>query len=157
MSDKYTISLPVFDTCLSACGLRKVTDASEISQKQALEQFATYFKKEMHYDYVQYDANNHSSDTVGFLFTESAMDICTEEHSEMPTRCIGGAAFQNVSGTWVLCWVWFHPFFRGKGLLSRQWKQFCSEFGEFAVDTPVSPSMKGVLGKQSTTHKQVKI
>jgi hypothetical protein len=157
VSDKYTISLPVFDTCLSVNGLRKVTDASEISEKRALEQFATYFKKEMHYDYVQYDAESHNNNTLGFLFTESAMDVCTKQHTEMPTRCVGGAAFQNVNDTWVLCWVWFHPFFRDKGLLSRQWTQFCSDFGAFSVETPISPSMKGFLGKQLTTHKLVKI
>lgn len=157
MPDKFTISLPVFDTALSANGLRKITYESEISEKRALEQFATYFKKEMHYDNVQYNADNHNKNTVGFLFTESAMDVCTEQHEEMPTRCVGGATFQNISGTWVLCWVWLHPFFRDKSLLSGQWARFCSYFGEFCVEAPISPSMEGFLGKQSTTHTLVKI
>jgi hypothetical protein len=157
VSDKYTISLPVFDTCLSSKGLRKVTNISVSSEKKALEQFANYFKKEMHYDNVQYDADSHHKNTVGFLFTENAMDACTEQHTEMPTRCVGGGAFQNVSGEWVLCWIWFHPFFRDKGLLSRQWEALCLQFGEFAIETPVSPSMKGFLAKQSTEHKEVKI
>ena len=71
----------------------------------------------MHYDNVQYEADNHNENCVGFLFTENAMDVCTDEHVGMPCRCVGGCCFRKVQDTWVLCWVWFHPFFRDRGLL----------------------------------------
>lgn len=157
MADKYTISLPVFDECLSGTGLKKLSSDNDISEKQALEQFSRYFKNEMHYDNIQYEADNHNKDCVGFLFTESAMDLCTEEHNSMPTRCVGGCCFRKVQDTWVLFWVWFHPFFRNKGLLSRHWKSFCSEFGDFAIEAPLSDSMKLFLQNQPSTHPLVNI
>ncbi|MCY9877334.1 hypothetical protein OTK59_12285 [Vibrio natriegens] len=157
MDDRYTISLPVFDSCLSASGLCKVTPDSNYEEKQALEKFAVYFKNEMHYDFVQYEADAHKENCIGYLFTENAMDVCTENHTEMPTRCVGGCLFSKVSDTWVLCWVWLHPYFRNKGLLSSAWKTLYNEFGEFSIETPLSPAMKSFLNKRSTTHLEVKI
>ena len=155
--DKYTISLPVFDNCLSATGLRKVTYGSDEAEKAALEQFARYFKNEMHYDSIQYEAERHGSKTIGYLFTTSAMDICTEEHSEMPTRCVGGCVFRDVNGNWVLCWVWIHPFFRKTGVLSRQWQTLNDELGSFSIEKPLSASMDKFLQKQSSQHQLVRI
>lgn len=157
MVDKYTISLPVFDNCLSGTGLRKVTVDSAETEKKALEQFARYFKNEMHYDNIQYQAEQHDNETVGYIFTENAMDICTEEHSEMPTRCVGGCAFRYVNDTWVLCWIWLHPFFRNKRLLSQQWKMLNSELDNFSIEAPLSVAMEHFLQKQASEHKLVKI
>ena len=157
MSDRYTISLPVFDKSLSGTGLSKVLSDSNLAEKQALEQFARYFKNEMHYDNVQYEADNHNENCVGFLFTENAMDISTDEHVSMPCRCVGGCCFRKVQTPWVLCWVWFHPFFRDRGLLSRHWKTFCSKFVEFAIEAPLSSSMESFLKKESSVHKLVRI
>lgn len=157
MSDRYTISLPVFDKCLSSTGLKKLLSDSDVSEKQALEQFSRYFKNEMHYDNIQYEADNHSNNYVGFLFTVSAIDVCTEEHESMPTRCVGGCGFRKVQDAWVLCWIWIHPFFRKKRLLSRAWSTFCTEFGDFAIEVPLSTSMESFVKKQSSTHKFVRI
>ena len=157
MSDRYTISLPVFDKCLSNTGVRKLLSDSDASEKQALEQFARYFKNEMHYDNIQYEANNHSDNCIGFLFTVSALDMCTEEQESMPTRCVGGCSFRKVQDTWVLCWIWIHPFFRKKRKLSGAWKGFCNEFGDFAIEAPLSSSMDSFVKKQSSTHKLVRI
>lgn len=88
MNDKYTIALPVFDEWLSSVvapsgpalgdlALREVSPESRLSERQALEQFARYFKSEMHYDNVQYHANEHDSNCAGFLFTSSALDMCS--------------------------------------------------------------------------------
>ncbi|UJZ94837.1 hypothetical protein IHC87_05565 [Photobacterium damselae subsp. damselae] len=86
MTDKFTISLPVFDTCLSSNGLREVTKSSSLDEKEALEIMARYFKSEMHFDNVQYDAKKHDENTIGFMFIENAMDVCTDEHDQMPTK-----------------------------------------------------------------------
>lgn len=169
MFDKYTIALPVFDEWLSSVvapsgpalreiGLREVLPESHLSERQALEQFARYFKSEMHYDNVQYYANEHDRNCVGFLFTSSALDMCTDDHKSMPTRCLGGCCFRKTRDTWVLCWVWIHPFDRNKGLLKKCWKYYFLEtFGDFAVEAPLSPSMESFLEKQQGTHRLVKI
>ncbi|MGR5125292.1 hypothetical protein ACPV33_21520 [Vibrio harveyi] len=157
MQDKYTISLPVFDNCLSSTGLRKVQFDSAIEEKQALETFARYFKNEMHYDFVQYEASAHKDSCIGYLFTESAMDMCLDHHTEMPTRCIGGCLFSKIDDTWVLCWIWLHPYLRNTGVLSNSWQQMCSEFGNFAIEGPISLAMKSFLDKRETDHPLVKI
>lgn len=157
MADKFTISLPVFDICLSSNGLRKVTQSSNQDEKDALETMARYFKSEMHFDNVQYDAKNHDINTTGFMFIENALDVCTHEHDQMPTRCVGGCLFRNINGTWVLCWIWLHPFCRNKKLLSNHWKHFCSQFGNFAIEGPLSHQMTNIVNKQTITHRIVKI
>ncbi|QTN42161.1 hypothetical protein [Marinobacter salsuginis] len=169
MNDKYTIALPVFDEWLSSVvapsgpalgdlALREVSPESRLSERQALEQFARYFKSEMHYDNVQYHANEHDSNCAGFLFTSSALDMCTDEHKSMPTRCMGGCCFRKIKDTWVLCWAWIHPFARKQGLLQKYWKYYFLEtFGDFAVEAPLSPSMEAFLKKQQSEHQLVKI
>lgn len=151
MTDKYTISLPTFNYCLSATGRHEVDECSAIEVKEALERFARYFKAEFEYDNVQYYADEHDNDCIGFLFTESAIDVCTEEHVEMPTRCSGGGCFRKMrfadGEKWVLCWVWLHPFFRNRGILSKHWKYFRSKFNDFLVERPYSSAMQSFLDK----------
>lgn len=169
MNDKYTIALPVFDEWLSSVvapsgpalrdlALRAVSPESRLSERQALERFARYFKSEMHYDNVQYYANEHDSNCAGFLFTSSALDMCTDGQKSIPTRCMGGCCFRKIKDTWVLCWVWIHPFARNQGLLQKYWKYYFLEtFGDFAVEAPLSPSMESFLKKQQSEHQLVKI
>lgn len=157
MTDKYTISLPVFDINLGSSGIREINVGSTIDERKALEQFARYFKNEMNYTGVQYEAENHSNNCIGFLFYTNATDIVTEEHETMPSRCYGGCTFSKIGKNWVLCWIWFHPFFRNRNHLSSLWKHFHSEFGDFDIESPVSLSMESFLKKQSSTHHFVKI
>lgn len=157
MSDRFTISLPTFDECLSANGRHEVKDNSPLEIRTALEQFARYFKAEFHYDDVQYYADEHDEDCIGFLFTESALDIVTNEHTQMPTRCSGGCCFRKVrfkdGDRWVLYWVWLHPFFRNRGILTRHWRRFREQFGDVIVEMPISSSMQSFLDKQNIASK----
>ncbi|MDB5791092.1 MAG: hypothetical protein JWQ80_1116 [Massilia sp.] len=152
MPDKYTITLPVFDYCLSADGKHPVLHNSDFDVRQALEGFARYFKAELGFDNVQYYADEHDENCLGFLFTQSALDVCTDEHIGMPTRCFGGCCFrkeQHADGEiWVLSWIWLHPFFRNRGTLTKYWGYFRSQFNEFALEPPLSDAMKSFLKKQ---------
>lgn len=156
--DKYTIELPVFPRCLSSTGMVKVTSSSPQEEKDALEQFAWYFKLEKKYNSKQYDANNHSTNTVGYLFTDSAMDIQEEAYYQngMPTRCSGGCAFQKIGSDWVLCWVWIHPFYREQGVLSQQWTTFVDDMGDFFIESPISNAMESFL-KKHPAHQSIKL
>jgi hypothetical protein len=155
LADKYTISLPTFDECLSSNGRYEVSEGSPIEVRQALETFARYFKNEFHYNNIQYEADEHNNKCIGFLFTESAMDIVTEEHTQMPTRCSGGCCFRNVEfrdgEEWVLYWVWLHPFFRKRGTVSRHWKHFKCQFSDFHLEPPLSNAMQSFIKKQNIT------
>jgi hypothetical protein len=157
VAKNFTISLPVFDNCLSGTGICKLTEGSTVNERKALEQFARYFKNEFRFDNIQYEANNHDKNCIGFLFTENAMDIMTDAHTSMPSRSIGGCTFVKNHHGWVLCWAWLHPYFRKKGILSRHWKTFVSEFGDFCIESPVSSSMEAFLKKQSGSHVLTKI
>ncbi|MEZ8158056.1 MULTISPECIES: hypothetical protein [Vibrio] len=156
--DKYTIELPVFPRCLSGTGIIKVTPSSPQDERDALEQFARYFKQEKRYIGIQYEANSHTSNTIGFLFTENAMDIEDEEYFQqgMPTRCSGGCTFQIVDDVWVLCWIWLHPFYREQGVLSTHWNTFVSDMGNFSIESPISNSMEHFL-KKHPNHKVIKL
>lgn len=151
MSDRWTISLPTFDVCLSANGRYEVNEASALDRRNALEQFARYFKAEFRYDHIQYFANEHDETCIGFLFTESALDICTEDHDQMPTRCSGGCCFRRReyknAPQWTLDWIWLHPFFRHRGILSTHWRHFQAQFGNFSVEPPLSSAMQAFLKK----------
>jgi len=129
-----------------------VRTSSPIDTRNALERFARYFKAEFHYDNVQYFADEHNNDCIGFLFTESALDIVTYEHEQMPTRCSGGCCFRKEKWEdgykWVLYWVWLHPFFRNKGVLSKHWKYFQEHFGDFIVWPPISKTMQSFIDKE---------
>lgn len=97
MSDKFTIDLTVFDEPLNGSFLFKVLPDAELEKRTELEKHARYFKNEMRFDYIQYEADSHKSNCIGFLFTESAMDLCVDEFKPMPTRCFGGCLFEKKS------------------------------------------------------------
>lgn len=158
MGDKYTITLPTFDICLSSNGRHEVSVTSPFEIRKALEQFARYFKLEFHYDDIQYYADEHDEECIGFLFTESALDIITEDHKQMPTRCSGGCCFRREQFEdgckWVLFWVWIHPFFRNRGILTKHWKKFLEQFGEFIIEQPLSDAMRSFLEKKSNKYTE---
>ena len=148
MSDKFTIDLTVFDEPLNSNCLFKVLPDAELEKRTELEKHARYFKNEMRFDHIQYEADSHKSNCIGFLFTESAMDLCVDESKPMPTRCFGGCLFEKNHGKWKLCWIWIHPFFRNRGYLTRAWTTFDNEFGKFEVEKPLSYSMDKFLQKR---------
>lgn len=102
---------------------------------------ALAFKREFHYDFVQWDAVNPRSDVTGqgFLFVD-------EE------KCIVGAcAFRlredDGKSWWGLQWIWFAPAHRRAGLLARRWTALRERFGRFHIEGPVSPAMQRFLAK----------
>ena len=61
---------------------------------------------------------------------------------------IGCACFRNRADIgWALAWVWLHPFARRKGLLQDAWPAFVAEYGDFAVEPPLSQPMVQFMEK----------
>lgn len=157
--DKYKIELPVIDRNLSNEGIFEINTRSPGDTRDALETLAKYFMREFHYDGIQYEANEHLFDHVeykGYVFCESAFDAMTEEHTEMPSRILGGCCFRHreykVGFKWALDWIWLHPYVRSRGILTKHWSYFQDIFGnDFIIQPPVSPAMKGFLAKQANT------
>ena len=48
---------------------------------------------------------------------------------------------------WALQWVWLHPYARRQGVLASAWPHFRRRYGDFHVEGPLSPAMKGFLAR----------
>jgi hypothetical protein len=142
----YSIELPVSVEFQSYEGVVFVYQDSIASHKIALGSMASYFKKEFHYDYLQYCEEEHDPDCIGVLFVERAYDK-VENIDHHPHRVVGGACFRKRTEIFVLDWVWLHPFARNRKILKNNWANFKSRFDEFEVSTPLSAHMESFLKK----------
>ena len=121
-----------------------LTDRSPLILRRAAEEFARYLKRQFHYDFLQYSANNPCG--VVFLWSDGQRDSLR--------RAVGAAHFvsrERSSGdaVWWLSWVWFHPFARRRGYLKDIWPYFRARFGRFCVDAPLSKEMEAFLATQN--------
>jgi hypothetical protein len=108
---------------------------------------ALAFKREFHYDFIQWKSPKGDSDpyVYGYLFTNEAGMI------------VGACSFrfrksESQKNYWALDWVWVCPKERCKGHLSKRWSQFRIQFGDFFVTNPVSDNMKAFLEKRGELH-----
>ena len=129
--------------------------------REFVEFFAYCFKREFHFDFVPFEASQRPGSPgympyEVYLFHETAHDLM---EADKPTkhRCIGVCGFRwtewtDVPPSWSCQWVWFHPYFRGRGYLSKAWPQFQEKYGKFHIQEPVSPAMQVFLRKRG--HEQ---
>ena len=154
MSKRYTIDLPVSNRLLdnsnpfSNSKLHEINARSDVELRNNLEKFARYFKDEMRYDNVPYDAANHERNWTGYLFKTPALDLVKDENLPTPMRWFGGCLFRQENEEWTLCWIWLHPFFRNRGELSTEWKEFKKKYGSFKIQEPLSAQMERFLIKR---------
>lgn len=117
-------------------------DASSSKWKRkAVYDRALEFKRELGYDFVQWQADAaHDGDVVGFLFSDGA------------DRIVGACGFRPQAGQgirpWRLDWIWICPDARRQGQLGRQWDRFRQRFGVFDIEPPVSDAMQAFLRKR---------
>jgi uncharacterized protein YozE (UPF0346 family) len=114
-----------------------------ITFQEAVQQYGSYFRREFGYDFLPYTVEGHLKKgdlTIHpYLFFEgSAYDSAI--------RPIGACTFYKYE-KWELGWVWFHPYERNKGHLSKAWPYFEWKYGEFTVQSPWSRAMKFFLEK----------
>lgn len=158
--EKLTIKMP---SILSEdrTGLVKVGDNSSMRDRKAVEKIATFFQREMEYDFIQYDASEPSGGThepyiptIAYLFTNPDLLHYTKNRKSK-ILTIGGCCFrkrdhENISDLiWELDWIWLHPYERNKGVLVKYWKHFLREFKIFFPSQPISKSMEKFLTKQN--------
>ena len=156
MNDFYTINLPV-SFSLPSGERMEVLPESSMRQKRYVEKLALYFKREMHFDFLQFKASetkNHSwyVPYSAWLFYKVAHDRI-EEDKKTPKRIYGACSFRwryehkNSQVYWELDWIWLHPYFRGQGYLKKHWGFLKQKFAPFYISQPLSPSMKRFLQK----------
>jgi hypothetical protein len=120
-----------------------LVDASSPPWKHAeMYRRAWAFKREMHFDFVQWESPEGApdSDAQGYLLSDDA------------GRIQGAVAFRwrqvedrPEPGVWCLDWVWVCPGARRGGVLARVWPMLRDRFGDFHVEGPVSEAMQAFL------------
>lgn len=155
MADLYTIDLPI-SRRLGSISPRLVRGRSKMTERKYVEKLAYYFKREFHFDFVQYEANESESwespsyvPSEVWLFHTAATDH-VRDVGDQPRRVIGAACFRREDipqALWALDWIWFHPYERGRGHLTRCWPEWEQRYGRFQVEEPLSQAMIRFLAK----------
>lgn len=126
--------------------LLRVDRHSPMQLRKEVEKFATYFRDEFRYDFMQYDSEEEKPYTA-YLFAS--------ELNRWPRAWVGAACFKPTNFKDVaippqgLNWIWIHPFWRNRGILREWWPTFRESHGDYWVEPPVSPAMKQFLLKHN--------
>ena len=141
-SDGYSINLvmPVIIWPSEQGNPIAVNIDSPKSHRIAVRKLAQFFRREFHYDFVQYDEDDGDSACVAYLW---AAPDCILENWRI--HCIGACCFRHREKAYALQWVWMNPFFRCRGLLSEAWPRFEKAHGDFQIEPPLSYAMEGFL------------
>lgn len=126
-----------------------VTPESRLNLRREVERFATYFRREFSYDFQQFSANERiekgKKPYAAYLFTN--------EVNHFPrvwagACCFRWREFKEIEPRWGMQWMWLHPYYRGKGILSRAWDNFHHLHGNFFCEPPFSSAMEAFLRKR---------
>jgi hypothetical protein len=121
-----------------------VTQRSPLPLRRAAEVMAYYFKREFRYDVPQYDADAHWKEKGPrvYLWGDDVYD-----HLIFGAACFHWMEWSNHPPAWSFSWVWFHPFRRRQGLLSKVWPYFRARYGTFWLERPLSPAMEAFVAR----------
>ena len=109
-----------------------VTGSSPAWKHREIFRRALAFRREFHYDFVQWHSPKGDSDpgVHGFLFANDDNAI------------VGACAFRRRGDGdeqyWGLQWIWVTPKYRRSGVVSKRWASFRKRFGDFYIE-PRSP------------------
>ena len=110
------------------CNFEVVGWKSPLAYRKAAEYLAYCFRRELHYDIVQYEANEVDSAESKLAGDRVLMFGQNYYTSEGNGRKLfyGAVCVRWVDGwikgpSWTLRWAWFHPYQRNRKHLSRAW------------------------------------
>jgi hypothetical protein len=108
--------------------------------------FAKYFRKEFGYDFIPYSIRTHEK--YGDLSHNSYL-FFEDRISNYYRRPIGACSFDFDldDNKWYLSWIWFHPYARRRGYLSKAWEDFKGLYGDFGIREPLSIAMHNFIQK----------
>jgi hypothetical protein len=113
---------------------------------------AVVFRREFHYDFVQWQSPKGDDDLKvhGFLLND---DTATFGHEAIVGACaFRWREYKNAAARWAMQWVWIAPKARRLGILSRRWPEFRARFGDFVLEPPLSEAMQAFADKHG--HRQ---
>jgi hypothetical protein len=123
-----------------------VTRSSPAALKNALEQYARYFRRELRYDSPPYTKHEHVHENLSaYLLPRWNKRFWA-----------GGCSFWKEKGVWTLAWMWLHPFDRHQGVLKDAWPYFEKEHGPFQIHSPVSIPMQYFLLRQGVAESRLR-
>lgn len=127
-----------------------VDTSSPFWMHQEVYERALRFKREFHYDFVQWNGCQSKKATPtyqGHLFADHT-------GTYPPGSIVGACAFAHRQGKWSLDWVWVIPSMRRKGILSHRWQAFLERYGDFDIEHPLSEAMEAFVRRNGTPQQQ---
>lgn len=113
---------------------------------QEVRERAASFRREFHYDFLQWNGSSSKKATPnfqGYLFTDHT--------GKLPTGTIVGAcAFAFRQERWSLDWIWVIPSMRRHGVLLNRWPTFLERYGDFDIEHPLSDAMEAFVYQHGT-------
>lgn len=129
--------------------LCRVTIDSPLKLRRIVENFARYLHFEERYDFTPFDAEESVGYTA-YLFGEGQFWVgaCVFSHVK---ACAPGVP----EASWILAWIWVHPFCRRRGVLTRAWKRLEAEHGLFLLQSPLSYAMDCFCVERSVADERI--
>jgi hypothetical protein len=141
------VSLVVDDEEALPWGIVPISWQSAKGQRTALFSLAQFFRREFRYDFPQYSVDDREAKTRGYLWTSRQDYWGDNKQTVIGGCCFHWKVFSDAPEGYGLSFVWFHPYERQRGHLSRLWPHFKERFGDFFCEWPLSAAMKGFLAK----------
>jgi len=117
--------------------------------RRVVERFAIYFRREFEYDFQQFEATEKPKAENSYAAYLFANEPNWDPRVWVGACCFRWRKFEDVGHQWAMQWMWLHPYFRGKGILSHSWDKFHELHGNFFCEPPFSRAMTLFLRKQA--------
>lgn len=121
-----------------------VVQASPLWMHQAMYERAARFKSELGFDFPIWEGTaktkNRDARSQGILMADRS--------GSAPGMIAGAMSFyQEQEGNWRLRWIWIAPKLRRAGILASRWGELRERYGDFKIDTPLSPAMSAFIDR----------
>ncbi len=141
---------PRFAALSTPAGIVQVDARSPLWLRKAMHARALHFKRELHFDFVQWDIEEKDGPDrcVGFLFA-------SDDGSTIAGACTFRLReYANRAPTWAMQWMWLAPPYRRRGILTRHWPSFIARFGAFRLERPLSDAMRAFAARMGIPEKE---
>jgi len=131
-----------------------LVSARSLRHRQAVEQFAHYFRREFRYDFLHYEAGEGAGwdrasqpaedEAAAYPFASG----CSYDGRYVGAACFRWRLYRDIPPRWALAWVWLHPYERRRGLLTLAWPVWVARHAPFAIELPLSDAMETFVRRQ---------
>ena len=122
--------------------------------RHAAEMLARYFRREFHFDFRPYTANESqpadptiARDRILLFSTPDMVSAVLNAHCFYGAVGVRWVDEPPATPCWSLEWAWFHPYERRQGHLTNAWPFILKMFPNPALAEPLSNAMNAFLRK----------